>query len=120
MQYDLFEQVLVDLNLNAPSVEAALLSSKDGIALAAHPVAFEQGGTGELSARVHALSHDTSLMLNRGELEHVLVQGEGGLYILVKAGNELVLTVMTGLNGEINEVWENIGVAVDKINQITL
>ncbi len=119
MNNDLLNDVLNELHNNTPTLQAAGVMSVDGLTLAAcFPSFMDEDRFGNLSAGLHSLSSSAALLLDRGKLDHIVVQGENGNLIMVRAGLELLVAAMAQPDSELTAVLQNIKQAAEKIRNL--
>lgn len=81
---------------SSPDFEGAALVSMDGLPLAsALPGGTDEDRVAAMGAAALAMGARTAAELKRGNLEQVLVKGNGGYIILVQAGSEAVLQAIS-------------------------
>lgn len=80
----------------APDIEASALISMDGLIIAsALPEDAEEDRVSAMSASLLALGQRIAYELNRGMLDQVFIRGTDGDVLLIGAGNDAVLTVIS-------------------------
>lgn len=88
-------EVLTNLNNSSPEIRGALLCATDGTPLAS---AIENGNTNEytssISASLLALAQESATLLDRGELEQVIVKGSEGYLMLMSATRRSILALV--------------------------
>lgn len=86
------QRVLEDLNHSTADITASALISTDGLAIAE---ALRQGTdidrVGGMSAALQALGNRATKELSCGKLDQIMVKGDDGYILLVRAGEEAVL-----------------------------
>ncbi len=86
---------LQELQINTPDVEATILVSVDGLAMASSlPGGTEEDRIAAMSAAMLSLGERIASELGRGLLDEVYVKGERGYVVLRAVGEEAVLTVL--------------------------
>lgn len=93
----LIQTTLKDLVTNTPDVEGAAMVSADGLVIASVlPAGTDEDRVSAMAAALLSLGDRTVDELQRGALEQVYIKGADGYIILMQAGNECVLEVITG------------------------
>lgn len=88
------DRILTDLVGQVPEVEAAVLVSFDGLAMAsALPKHFDEDRVAAMSAALLSLGERAAEGLGRGELSQVYVEGEQGTVFLVSAEDSVLVAV---------------------------
>jgi len=91
------QTVLKDLVTNTPDVEGAAMVSVDGLVIASVlPAGTDEDRVSAMAAALLSLGERTVGELQRGTLEQVYVKGAEGYIVLMQAGSETVLEVITG------------------------
>lgn len=87
---------LVQMRSSSPEIEASAVVSVDGLIVASDlPRTTEEDRVAAMSAAMLSLGERISRELGRGELDQVYVRGGQGYVLLVAAGQDAVLTVLT-------------------------
>lgn len=91
------QTILKDLVTNTPDVEGAAMVSADGLVIASVlPSGTDEDRVSAMAAALLSLGDRTVGELQRGALEQVYVKGADGYIVLMQAGNECVLEIITG------------------------
>lgn len=91
------QTTLKELVTNTPDVEGAAMVSADGLVIASVlPAGTDEDRVSAMAAALLSLGDRTVDELQRGALEQVYIKGADGYIILMQAGNECVLEVITG------------------------
>ncbi len=99
------QSVLKDLVTNTPDVEGAAMVSVDGLVIASVlPAGTDEDRVSAMAAALLSLGERTVTELQRGSLEQVYVKGGEGYIILMQAGSECVLEVITGAAAKLGMV----------------
>lgn len=97
--------VLRELNTSSQEIEASACISSDGYSLAA---VLGQGVDadrfGAMCASLLALAHRAAHEVQRGNLKMVLVEGERGVMLLVRAGTHAILAVAAKPSSNLGKV----------------
>jgi predicted regulator of Ras-like GTPase activity (Roadblock/LC7/MglB family) len=89
-------QALDEFLAVSPEVEAAAVVSADGLPMAsALPAHVEEDRLAAMSAALLILGERAAGGLGKGELSQVLVEGRDGYVVLMAAGDQAVLVVVT-------------------------
>jgi predicted regulator of Ras-like GTPase activity (Roadblock/LC7/MglB family) len=89
-------QALDEFLAVSPEVEAAAVVSADGLPMAsALPAHVEEDRLAAMSAALLILGERAAGGLGKGELSQVLVEGRHGYVVLMAAGDQAVLVVVT-------------------------
>lgn len=89
------DQVLAELLVQLPEIEAAAVVSFDGLAMAsALPAGMDEDRVAAMSAALLSLGEKAAAGLGRGDLSQVYVEGESGTVFLVSAEDEAVLVAV--------------------------
>ncbi|MCS7183652.1 MAG: roadblock/LC7 domain-containing protein [Thermoanaerobaculum sp.] len=90
------EQLLKNFVASTAEVQGAALVSMDGLPLyTALPAGTEENRVAAMAAALLALGERTLRELQRGNLEQLYVKGLDGYIVVLRAGNEAVLEVIT-------------------------
>jgi len=89
-------EVLEDLHAACHDVQLSLIVTQDGLTMTTMGgiEAADEERVGALSAGLLALCRSTARDLGRGEMEQVLLRGDGGYLLLRLAGSKAVLAVI--------------------------
>lgn len=99
------QSILKDLVTNTPDVEGAAMVSVDGLVIASVlPAGTDEDRVSAMAAALLSLGERTVGELQRGTLEQVYVKGAEGYIVLMQAGTETVLEVITGSGAKLGMV----------------
>ena len=102
---DRIHQVLKQLVSNTPDVEGAALVSVDGLIVASALAAgTDEDRVSAMAAALLSLGARTTEELGRGSLEQALIKGAKGYVVIMNAGPESVLEVITGASAKLGMV----------------
>lgn len=102
---DKIQSTLKNLVTNTPDVEGAALVSVDGLIVAsALAVGTDEDRVSAMAAALLSLGSRTSEELGRGTLQQAYIKGDSGYVIIMHAGEESVLEVITGGNAKLGMV----------------
>ena len=84
------------LNSSSADILASAVISLDGLVIASSlKIEVDEELVGAMSAAMLSFGGRVSDEFSRGQLEQILIKGEGGYVLLTKAGEEAVLSVIT-------------------------
>jgi uncharacterized protein len=110
---------LRDLQASSGDVEGAAIVSVDGLSMASSLQAgTEEDRVSAMSAAMLSLGERISSELGRGELEQVMVKGEGGYVILTAVGEEAVLTVLARKEAKLGLIFLDVTRAVEALSAL--
>jgi len=110
---------LSDLLGSSADIEAAMLVSLDGLAMAsALPETMQEDKVAAMSAAILGLGERASAELGRGELKQVFVEGKNGYVFLMSTGGKAVLTALAQRGVKIGLVFYDMKLAARKIADI--
>lgn len=119
MRTELLNNILSELNGSSADVEASAVISIDGLIIAAQlPADIDEDVLGAMSAAMLSLGDRTAQELERGDLEQVLTKGKKGYVLMVKAGEDAVLTIMAQSNAKLGLIFLDVKRAANKISEI--
>lgn len=119
MRADLLSSVLSELNGTSADIEASAVISIDGLMMAEMlPAGLDEDRVGAMSAAMLSLGDRTARELARGELEQVMVKGSRGYVLMVHAGQDAVLTVMTKANARLGLIFLDAKRAAESIAKL--
>ncbi len=99
------QSILKDLVTNTPDVEGAAMVSVDGLVIASVlPAGTDEDRVSAMAAALLSLGERSVGELQRGTLEQVYVKGAEGYIVLMQAGTETVLEVITGSGAKLGMV----------------
>ena len=112
-------KVLKYLQTRSPDVVAAALISDDGLPIAtALPTEFDDTRVGGMSATLLSLGTRAALELQRGEVMEVIVRGEDGYAVMVKADRGVLLLVVANEEAKLGMIFFDMREAISAIKQI--
>ncbi len=113
------DKVLKYLQNRSPDVIAAALISDDGLTIAsALPQGLDDTRVGGMSATLLSLGTRASQELHRGSVQEVIVRGEGGYAVLVKAVRGVLLLVVANEDAKLGMIYFDMREAIGAIKQI--
>ena len=106
MRAEQLNAILRRLNSASGDIEAAAIISTDGLVMSSHvPEVIDDDRLGAMSAAMLSLGERAAQELGRGELEQVLIKGSRGFIILIHAGRDAVLTVLTSQTAKLGLIF---------------
>jgi predicted regulator of Ras-like GTPase activity (Roadblock/LC7/MglB family) len=98
--------LLKELQMTTPDVEASAVVSVDGLIIAsALPADVEEDRVSAMSAAMLSLGERIANELRRGVLDQVFIRGEDGYVLLMSVGEEAVLTALARKNAKLGLVF---------------
>lgn len=93
---------LNDFLKSSPDVEAAAVVSLDGLAMAsALPPGMDEDRLGAMSAALLSLGEQAAIVLGRGEMRQLFVEGQHGFVFFMSCQGQAVLAAVTGRQAKI-------------------
>jgi uncharacterized protein len=87
--------LLRNLQMSSPNIEASAVVSVDGLTIAsALPQNVEEDRVAAMSAAMLSLGERIASELGRGTLDQVYIKGSGGYVLLMSVGKDAVLTAL--------------------------
>lgn len=119
MRQEMLNSVLKDLNGTSTDIEASAVISVDGLAIAtALQRGMDEDKIGAMAAAMLSLGDRTAQELARGDLEQVMIKGSAGFVILIYAGKEAVLSVITKKDAKLGLVFLDVKRAAQSIEEL--
>ncbi|HHL32653.1 MAG TPA: hypothetical protein ENJ41_08705 [Oceanospirillales bacterium] len=119
MRIDMLNNILNELNSSSADVEASAIISTDGLIMASQlPASIDEDRVGAMSAAMLSLGDRTAQELERGGLDQVLIKGANGYVLMVKAGEDAVLTVMAKSNTKLGLIFLDVKRASKKVSEL--
>ena len=119
MRIDMLNNILNELNSSSADVEASAIISTDGLIMASQlPSSIDEDRVGAMSAAMLSLGDRTAQELERGNLDQVLIKGSNGYVLMVKAGEDAVLTVMAKANAKLGLIFLDVKRAAKKTSEL--
>lgn len=108
--------ILLDLNEKSADIQASAIISMDGLVLAAViPNGMDEDTLGAISAGLYSLGSRSAKEFAVGSMEQIIVRFANGYLLMVHAGTELVLAVITKTHTELDLILLELKQAVEKI-----
>jgi predicted regulator of Ras-like GTPase activity (Roadblock/LC7/MglB family) len=119
MREEMLKTVLQDLNNSSQDVQASAVISTDGLTIAsALSTSMDEDRVGAMAAAMLSLGDRTASELSRGTLEQVMIKGDNGYVLLIHAGADAVLTVITSKTAKLGLVFLDALRAAKSISEI--
>ncbi|MCF6301412.1 MAG: roadblock/LC7 domain-containing protein [Proteobacteria bacterium] len=119
MRVEALNSILGELSSSSTDIGATAIISTDGLIMAAQlPSGIDEDRVGAMSAAMLSLGDRTALELERGQLDQVLIRGSNGYVLMVKAGDDSVLTVMAKINAKLGLIFLDVKRAAKKISEV--
>ncbi len=119
MRIDMLNNILSELNGSSGEVEASAIISTDGLIMASQlPTNIDDDRVGAMSAAMLSLGDRTAQELERGALDQVLIKGDNGYVLMVKAGEDAVMTVMAKANAKLGMIFLDVKRAAAKAAEL--
>ncbi len=115
----MINSILSDLNGSSADIEASAVLSTDGLMMdSLLPAGMDEDRVGAMSAAMLSLGDRTSVELERGKLEQVLIKGDKGFILMTYAGTDAVVTVLTKPEARLGLIFLDVKRAADGIAKI--
>ena len=112
-------KVVRALQMSSPEIEACALVSEDSLMIAsALPQHIDEGRVSGISATLHSLGKRAATELERGDVDQVLVHGDGGYVVMSNAAEGTVLMVLTNEDAKLGLVFLDMKRATSYIEKI--
>ena len=115
----MLNSILSDLNGSSADIEASAVLSTDGLMMdSILPAGMDEDRVGAMSAAMLSLGDRTSEELARGTLEQVLIKGDKGFILMIYAGPDAVVTVLTKPEARLGLIFLDVKRAAAAIHKI--
>jgi uncharacterized protein len=112
-------QVLRALQSGTPDIEASALISVDGLMIAsALPQHVEEMRVAGMSSTLLSLGTRAANELDRGDLQQVLIRGDNGYAVMVRAAEGTMLLVLTSKDAKLGLIFLDMSRAVQEISKV--
>lgn len=112
-------QILRALQSGTPDIEASALISDDGLMIAsALPQHVEEMRVAGMSSTLLSLGGRASRELERGDLQQVLIRGDQGYAVMVRASQGTMLLVLTTKDAKLGLIFLDTSRAVAEIIKV--
>jgi len=116
---DKINRILRSLQTGSPESEGCALISGDGLLIgSALPQHLDQARVGGMSATLLSLGQRAARELERGDVEEVLVRGKHGYAVMISAGPEMVLLMLTSEKAMLGLVFLDIRRAAKELADV--
>ncbi|MDJ0867653.1 MAG: roadblock/LC7 domain-containing protein [Myxococcota bacterium] len=116
---DQLNTILRSLQSGSPEIEASALVSEDGLMIAsALPQHIDEVRVAGMSATLISLGTRAVSELDMGSMEQVLIRGEKGYAVMVKATEGTDLLVLTTAEAKLGMVFLDMSRAVSEIKKV--
>ncbi len=110
---------LAELQQSSGDVEACAVVSEDGLIIAsALPQGLEETRIAAMCATMLAMGSRTARELNRGALNQLLVKGDNGYVVLMKAGPHAVLVALARKEAKLGLIFYDLGATSKSVGEI--
>jgi uncharacterized protein len=107
------------LQSGTPDIEASALISEDGLMIAsALPQHIEEVRVAGMSSTLLSLGTRAATELERGDVQQVLIRGDNGYAVMVRAAPGTVLLVLTSADAKLGLIFLDMGRAVTEIAKV--
>jgi len=112
-------RILRELQSGTPDIEASALISDDGLMIAsALPQHVEEMRVAGMSSTLLSLGGRAAMELERGELKQVLIRGDKGYTVMVRAAQGTMLLVLTSADAKLGLIFLDMSRAVTQIADV--
>ena len=112
-------RILRELQSGTPDIEASALISDDGLMIAsALPQHVEEMRVAGMSSTLLSLGGRAATELERGELKQVLIRGDKGYTVMVRAAQGTMLLVLTSADAKLGLIFLDMSRAVTQIADV--
>lgn len=116
---DQLNRILRSLQSSTPDIEASALISDDGLMIAsALPQHLDEVRVAGMSSTLLSLGTRAATELERGSLQQVLIRGNKGYAVMVKASEGTMLLVLTTENAKLGLIFLDTSRAVKEIASV--
>ena len=89
------DEVLAQLEVNVPGVEATAIFNSDGLVVASRlPRDVNEEIIGAMSAAILSIGNRSGEELNRGTMQRIFIEGDLGSIVIISVGDEVVLVAL--------------------------
>lgn len=113
------EDVLKDLEIAVPQIQAVAIVSVEGLPIAsALPADVDETMIAAMTAAMLSLGERAAAELNKGELEQVYIKGKEGYVVAMGAGDNAVLTLSASKDAKLGMIFLEMERAAKKIAEL--
>ncbi|MDM8545042.1 roadblock/LC7 domain-containing protein [Candidatus Venteria ishoeyi] len=119
MRDDMIMAALNELNSSSADIEASAVISTDGLVLSAIlPQTMDEDRVGAMAAAMLSLGDRTASELARGNLEQVLIKGSAGYVLMMYAGENTVVSVVTNASAKLGLIFLDVKRSAEAISKL--
>jgi predicted regulator of Ras-like GTPase activity (Roadblock/LC7/MglB family) len=119
MRTELLTSILRRLNQASPDIQASGVVTKDGLIMAAVlPQGVDEDWLGAMSAAISTLGDRAARELVRGPFEQLLIKGSSGDLMMVHAGPETVLSIVSRADAPLAAIYQDARLAANSIAEL--
>ncbi len=112
-------EILRQLQSGTPDVDASALLSEDGLMIAsALPQHIDEMRVAAMSSTLMSLGSRAASELERGTLQQVLIRGDKGYAVMVKAASGTMLLALTSKEAKLGLIFFDMARAVEEIQKV--
>ncbi|MFK5985267.1 MAG: roadblock/LC7 domain-containing protein [Pseudomonadota bacterium] len=106
MRTEMLQNILNELRSSSGDIEGCAVISLDGLPIAASLMdSIDENRVGAMSAAMLSLGEKTSEELGRDELDQVMIKGKNGYILMVSAGEDAVLLIITNSSAKLGLIF---------------
>jgi predicted regulator of Ras-like GTPase activity (Roadblock/LC7/MglB family) len=115
-----FNEILNQLEINVPGVEATAIFDMDGLVIASRlPTDVDEEVIGAMSAAILSIGNRSGEELNRGTMKRIFVEGDNGSIVIISVGEDAVLVALVGTEVKLGMLFFECKRCISKIIDIT-
>lgn len=119
MREEMLRAVLSDLNGSSADILGSAVVSTDGLMIASMlPANLDEDRVGAMNAAMLVLGDRSSSELGCGALEQVMVKGKDGYILMIHAGEDAVLSVVTRASAKLGLIFLDARRAAESIAKL--
>jgi len=106
MRTEMLHNILNELRSSSGDIDGCAIVSLDGLPIASSLMdSIDESRVGAMSAAMLSLGDKTAEELGRGDLDQVMIKGKNGYILMVGAGEDAVLLVITNASAKLGLVF---------------
>lgn len=109
------QKILDDLNRACKDIQLSMVSTRDGLTMTSLGSVLDPDRVGAMCSEFLAVCEKTAIELQRGTLQQMLVKCSDGCLVLMSAGDQAVLAIMTRQDANLGMIFLEGERAVDSI-----
>lgn len=109
------QQILDNLNRACKDIQLSMVSTRDGLTMTSLGSVLDPERVGAMCSEFLAVCEKTAIELQRGTLEQMLVKCSDGCLVLMSAGDQAVLAIMTRQDANLGMIFLEGGRAAEEI-----